>query len=208
MKTGFEQRRLVCLPALSGGWSKRAFNILLAVTCLFVFRLAVPVAAQRSTATLSGTVTDQSGAAIPSAHIVVTEITTGVATTAQANSQGLYVIPNLQAGTYKLNVESAGFQRYEQTGIEIQVGQPRTVDVSMRVGGANQQVVVTGAPPLVDTTSQTVSFAITPQFTEDIPLNGRNITQLLALAPDSSDHNPYADNYSNQTATRPETGAA
>ena len=208
MKTGFEQRRLVCLPALSGGWSKRAFNILLAVTCLFVFRLAVPVAAQRSTATLSGTVTDQSGAAIPSAHIVVTEITTGVATTAQANSQGLYVIPNLQAGTYKLNVESAGFQRYEQTGIEIQVGQPRTVDVSMRVGGANQQVMVTGAPPLVDTTSQTVSFAITPQFTEDIPLNGRNITQLLALAPDSSDHNPYADNYSNQTATRPETGAA
>jgi len=150
---------------------------------------------------------DQTGAAIPAAHIVVTETATGASTTVQTNGQGYYVVSNLEAGTYKMHVEGGGFAEYERTGIEIQVGQPTTVDLAMKVGAATQQVTVTGAPPLVDTTNQTVSFAITPQFTEDIPLNGRNILSLLALAPDASSHNSNAPTYSDQGATRPETGA-
>jgi hypothetical protein len=78
----------------------------------------------------------------------------------------------------------------------------------MQIGAEGQQLVVTGASPIVDVNTQTVSFAITPEFTDEIPLNGRNITQLLALAPDTSEHNPSSNNYSNQGATRPETGAA
>ncbi|MGA8731324.1 MAG: carboxypeptidase-like regulatory domain-containing protein [Terracidiphilus sp.] len=199
---------LACLPGMLGRWSMTKLNAFLLVTCLSMLCMSAPLVAQRSAASISGTVTDQSGAVIPGALVTVTEITTGVSTTAQANGQGFYVVTNLQAGTYRVHVESAGFEKYERTGIEIQVGQPRTADVAMTVGATSQQVTVTGAPPLVDTSNQTVSFAITTEFTDEIPLNGRNITQLLALAPDSSDHNAAANNYSNQTATRPETGAA
>lgn len=161
--------------------------------------------AQRTSASISGLVTDPSGAVIPGVHITVTEVSTGISTTAQGNSLGFYVVTNLEPGTYALRAEAPGFNAYEQTGIEMQVGQPRTVDVAMKVGAASTQVTVTGASPLVDTSDQTVSFAITPQFTEDIPLNGRNVMDLIALAPDASPHNPSADNYSSQISTRPET---
>jgi len=193
---------------LSRGGFMGKFNSYLLLTCLSFFCLSIPAPAQRSSASLSGTVMDQSKAVIPSAHVTATEISTGVTTEALTNEQGFYVLSSLQAGTYKLHVESAGFKGYERAGIEIQIGQSRTVDAAMTIGAANQEVVVTGASPLVDTTSQTVSFAITPEFTDEMPLNGRNITQLLALAPDSSGHNPSANNYSDQGATRPETGAA
>lgn len=199
---------LACVTGPSGRTSMRKLNRCLVAMCLSIFCLTASVVAQRSASSLSGTVTDPSGAVIAAARVTVTETTTGVSTAAQSNGQGFYVISNLQPGNYKVHVEMAGFQGYERTGIQIQVGQPRTVDVSMKVGAANQQVEVTGAPPLVDTSTQTVSFAITPEFTDEIPLNGRNITQLLSLAPDSSSHNPSATNYSSQLATRPETAGA
>ena len=176
------------------------------VALLLLLTAATWVAiAQRTAASISGTVTDPSGAAIPAAHITATEVSTGIQTQAQSNGEGFYVLSNMQPGMYRVRVESAGFETYEQTGLAIQVGQPRTVNAAMKVGSATQQVVVTGQPPLLDTTTQTISYAITPQFTEDMPLNGRNVLQLLALAPDASAHNPYANNYSNQLATRPET---
>ncbi len=181
---------------------------LLQVACLSVFCMCLPAVAQRSASSLSGTVTDQSGAVIPGANIVVTEITTGVSTSAQSNGQGFYLISNLQPGTYKLHMGKAGFESYQRTGIVIQAGQPTSIDVAMNVGAASQQVMVTGAPPLVDTTNQTVSFAITPQFTEQMPLDDRQVLQLIALAPDTSAHNPAADNYSSQISTRPETVTA
>ncbi|MGO8718167.1 MAG: carboxypeptidase regulatory-like domain-containing protein [Acidobacteriaceae bacterium] len=166
------------------------------------------VIAQRTATSISGTIADPSGAVIPNAQITVTQISTGVSTTAQANGQGFYVVSNLEPGTYNLQAAAPGFQAYEQIGIVLQVAQPRTVDVAMKVGSASQKITVSSASPLVDTRTQTVSYAITPQFTEDIPLNGREILQLLALAPDTSDRNPDATNYSSQLATRPETNDA
>jgi hypothetical protein len=178
------------------------------MTCFCVLSLSVPTLAQRSASSLSGTVTDQSGAAIPAARISVTETSTGISTIVRTNGQGYYVVSNLEGGTYKIDVEGAGFAGYERTGVEIQVGQPRSVDLVMKVGSSTQQITVTGAAPLVDTSTQTVSIAITPEFTDEIPLNGRNILSLLTLAPDASGHNPNANTYSDQGATRPEVGAA
>ncbi len=208
MKTRSEKWQSFCLPGICGRWSMTRINTLLFMTCLSVFCSSFPAVAQRSASSLSGTVTDQSGAVIPAANITVTEITTGVSTTQQTNGQGFYLISNLQAGTYKLRADKAGFGGYERTGIVIQVGQPTTIDMTMKVGAESQQVTVTGAPPLVDTSNETVSFAITPQFTEEMPLDDRQVLQLIALAPDTSAHNPSADNYSSQISTRPETVTA
>jgi hypothetical protein len=161
--------------------------------------------AQRTSATISGTVADPTGAVVPNAHVVATEVSTGATVSVQSNSSGFYLISDLKPGSYRLHIDASGFQGFEQTGITLQVGQPAAINVTMKLGSSSQEVTVSGAPPLVDTSSQTVSFAITPQFTEDIPLNGRNVLQLMALAPDTSEH--VGDNYSNQEATRPEASA-
>ena len=163
---------------------------------------------QRTATTLSGKLVDPSGAVVPAAHVTVTETSTGIATVAQVNAEGFYVVPNLEPGTYALRVEAAGFQSFEETGIVIQVGQPRTVDVALKVGTTSTQVVVTSESPLVDTRSQTVSFAVTPQFADAIPLNGRDSLQMVAIAPDTSNHNLQVAHYStSQLATNPLTAA-
>ncbi len=163
---------------------------------------------QRTSASISGVVTDQSGAAIPNAQLRATNMATGQSVGAQSNPDGFFLLPNLAPGNYELHASVQGFQGFERAEIVLQAGQPLTLNIKLALGSVRQQVTVSGAPPLVNTQSQTVSFAITPQFTEQIPLNGRNILQLMALAPDTSEHVNNGNNtYSNQEATRPEAAA-
>ena len=183
----------------------RRLSTFVVVVCVAIL-WSVSAFGQRTAATLSGEIADSSGAVVATAHVTVTQTSTGIDTVAQVNAQGFYIFPGLEPGTYVLHVEAAGFRSFKQTGIVMQVGQSRTVDVTLKVGAAIQEVItVSGESPLVDTRSQTVSFAVTPQFTEDMPLDSRRVIDLIALAPDTSAHNPDANNYSSQIATRPET---
>jgi hypothetical protein len=91
----------------------------LLLSCLVLFCISTSIKAQRTTASLSGTVTDTSGAVIPSASITVKDIHTGATVAAKSNGQGVYVISNLEAGSYKLVVKSPGFRDHERSGIEI-----------------------------------------------------------------------------------------
>lgn len=175
---------------------------LLSVVILFS---CVSLLSQRISASISGVVTDPSGAVVPGAQVTAIQVSTGIHTTAPTNGNGFYVVPNLQPGTYQLQVEKAGFQGFEQTGITLQVGQAASVNVTLTLGNARQRVTVSAQPPLVDTRNQTLSYAITPQMTAELPLNGRNLLQLAALAPDASQHTGTA--YANQVATRPEASA-
>ena len=181
--------------------SRIRFVVLLFLVTTFICSMSL---GQRTSASISGTVADPSGAVVPNAHVVATSISTGASVTVQSNDQGFYIVSDLGPGSYKVQVEAPGFQRYERTGVVLQVGQSANINVNLRLGAESMEVVVSGAPPLVDTRNQTVSFAITPQFTEQIPLNGRNVLQLLSLAPDTSGRNPTNYAYSNQEATRPE----
>jgi len=195
---------------LSGIWGKRSmkrigFYVLL--SCIALLCMTRLVSAQRTAVSLSGTVTDQSGAAVSGAHVTATETRTGVSVSALTNSTGLYVISNLQPGSYKLSVKATGFGEQERIGVELQVGQSRAADFSLKVGGDVQAVEVSTELPLVNTVDQTVSIAVTPEFTELMPLNGRNVAALLAVAPDTSSNNPSASAYSGQNVTRSETKA-
>lgn len=160
---------------------------------------------QVTTASISGTVTDPSGAVVPKSRVTAIATSTGTSTNAETNAQGFYVISHLQPGAYRLQVSKTGFQSYIRTGITLQVGQAASVNITLKVGSSTQHVTVSGQPALVNTRNQTVSYAITPQFTEDIPLNGRNVLQLVSLAPDTSTH--AGTNYANQGATRPDASA-
>ncbi len=139
------------------------------------------VFAQGSTATITGTVKDASGAVLPAASISVKHLETGLTRTDEADSNGSYSIPSLPVGPYELTVEKMGFRREVRRGIELVVAQEAVVNLILQVGGLEQQVTVTEAAPLVNTTLASTSGLITESQVKDMPLNGRSFDQLLTL---------------------------
>src|SRR5260370_21030340 len=150
------------------------------------FCLSLSVSGQRNTAAMSGTTTEPTGAVVPGAQITAVQTSTATTSRTQSNENGFYQLPNLPVGTYSLRVEHAGFQAYVQEGIVLQVDQSATINVSLKVGNQAESVTVTGEPPLVDGRTQTLTTVITPEMARELPLNGRNLLQLMALAPDAS----------------------
>src|SRR5688500_17970768 len=111
---------------------------------------AVKAVGQTQLATLVGTLTDSSGAALPRANVTVTNVRTGIENSTLTNASGDYVVPLLHAGEYKIAVELPGFKKLTKTGIVLQVAQKARVDLSLEIGEVTQEVTVEGAAPLVN----------------------------------------------------------
>src|ERR1700682_718092 len=131
---------------------------------------------------ISGTVQDSSGLAVPGAQVVVTQTATGASRNTVSGSDGAYLLPSLPIGPYRLEVKKEGFTAYVQSGIVLQVNTNPTVDVSLKVGSVTEQVVVEAAAAMVETRSTGVGQVVDSQRIVDIPLNGRNATDLIYLA--------------------------
>jgi len=166
------------------------------------FGLTTAAVAQRSSATLSGTITDPTGAVIPNAKVSAIQTATRQTTVGESSASGLYVLSNLAPGPYQVRVEKAGFQTHVQDGLALQVDQSATLNVTLRVGSQAEAITVTADAALVDVRSQTLTTTFTPQIVKELPLNGRNVLQLLTLAPDVN-MVPSGGIYS-QAASRPE----
>jgi len=156
---------------------------------------------QRSTATIAGSVQDQSGTAIPGALITVRNTATGVERETRSNQEGFYTITALPAGPYSVAVKREGFQIYSVPSVVLQVDQEATVNAALQVGAVTESVTVTGSVTPVDTRGATLNTVITEKMMNDLPLNGRNVMQLLRLTPGTLS----APGTFNQAATRPET---
>src|SRR6266853_5247595 len=142
-----------------------------------------PATAQRTTATISGTATDPSGSVVPDATVRAKNEGTGASQTARTDSQGRYRIAELPVGGYQVQVEKEGFQTVVHTGILLTVGGERVVDFALPVGQATQTVSVAADVSTVNTTTAELSTLIEPTQLRELPLNGRNIEQLVVLAP-------------------------
>jgi outer membrane receptor protein involved in Fe transport len=142
-----------------------------------------PTSGQVAGGTILGTVTDQTGAAIADAQISIMNSRTNVTRTATTNSDGFYTVPNMLPGDYVVTATAAGFAETVATGITLTVGAQQSVNVSMRVGASTQRVEVTGAAPLVDLTTSTVGGVVGATTVRELPLNGRDWTQLATLQP-------------------------
>jgi hypothetical protein len=134
-------------------------------------------------AAILGVVTDSSGAAIAGASISVTNIGTGIMRTATTDDQGRYNVPDLDIGMYEVDAEKAGFKKVAHGGIELTVGSQVVVDAALQVGASQQTVTVEGQVTQVDTTSSALGTLVEATQMRELPLNGRNYTQLLSLAP-------------------------
>ena len=130
-----------------------------------------------------GTVTDQSGGLVKGAHVIITNVDTGVARTLETNDVGDYVAPSLPPGPYKLVVEATGFKRVERSGIRLEVAKDLRLDVTMQPGSVSEVVEVTEQAPLVETTNDTLGGTFANKSINDLPLNGRDFQNLVVLRP-------------------------
>jgi Carboxypeptidase regulatory-like domain len=152
--------------------------------CILFFVASHQVFGQ--TATVVGTVTDPSGAAVANATVSITHAETGRVYHLTSNTDGQYVAPDLPIGHYSIKVEASGFAAAEQKAIVLQVGDRSRFDFQMKVGAASETITVEANAVRVQTDSGEVSSVITDQQVSQIAVNGRSIYQLAALAPGAS----------------------
>ncbi|HJT89297.1 MAG TPA: carboxypeptidase-like regulatory domain-containing protein, partial [Bryobacteraceae bacterium] len=137
---------------------------------------------QGTTAQINGTVRDSSGLAVAGASVKVTQTATGLVRNAVSGQDGSYVLPNLPIGPYALEISKSGFSKYVQTGIVLQVDANPTVDAVLKVGAVTEQVMVQADASLVEAHSSGVGTVVDNQRVVEMPLNGRNVTELIFLA--------------------------
>jgi carboxypeptidase family protein/TonB-dependent receptor-like protein len=135
----------------------------------------------QATAQISGTAKDQSGAVLPGVEIKVTQTETGISRDAVTNETGSYVLPNLPIGPYRLEAALPGFRTYAQTGIVLQVNSSPSINVVLEVGQVTEQVEVEANAALVETRSAGVGAVIENARILDLPLNGRNMIDLVGI---------------------------
>lgn len=151
-------------------------------TVLFALLLGSAAAWGQSNAQINGTVRDSSGAAVADATIKVTQTATGAVRTVTSGSDGAYLFAELPIGPYLLEVTKEGFTKYAQTGIVLQVDSNPTLDVGLKVGSVTEQVLVQADANMVETHTTSVGTVVDNQRVVEMPLNGRNATQLVFLA--------------------------
>lgn len=135
------------------------------------------------TATLTGTVLDTSGGAIPGATIVITNSATGVKTETTSTSQGTFTVPALLPGTYSVTVSLTGFKTAVFNGVVLNAGVPTNITARLEIGGLEETVVVEGATALVQTVSSAVSSTINTEQIQSLPLTSRNVMDFVTFLP-------------------------
>jgi len=135
----------------------------------------------QATAQISGTVKDQSGAVLPGVEITATQTETGIARNAVSNESGTYILSNLGLGPYRLEVALPGFRTYVQTGIVLQVNSSPVVNAVLEIGQVAETVEVEANAAMVETRSVGIAQIIENERILELPLNGRNVTELITL---------------------------
>lgn len=156
-------------------------GLVLALGCLL--GLAPTLAHAQATGAISGTVKDESGAVLPGATVEATSTATNSVRTATTGPDGFYTIPLVQPGTYVVKATLSGFSTFSRSGIKVNVSETALVNVTLKVGGLSDTVEVVGEAPLVETANATLGILVDEKKVVDLPLNGRNFTQLGTLIP-------------------------
>jgi hypothetical protein len=172
--------------------------VLLAFACFLLLISSSPLFSQGSSARIEGSVTDQSGAAIPNATVSIIDVNRGTARTINTDSAGAYNAPNLLPGSYTVRVEFQGFMTIERRNITLEVGQDIRVDLSLQPGEQRQVVTVQAEVPLIETNNAELGGTIPNQVINDLPLNGRNFENLIDLRPGVSKY-PGNSGWTNST---------
>jgi hypothetical protein len=172
------------MKTLTGKRGNRHWYLGLLVMLLSVAALLTPAAmAQQATANVNGAVKDPSGAAIANAQIELTNVNTGVVRRTTTNADGIYDFPSVVPGTYSMQASASGFSAVSQPAVTLEVGQTATFDFQMKVGATTSTVTVNAIAPTLETSTSELGTVVAPKEMNDLPLNGRNFTELLTILP-------------------------
>jgi hypothetical protein len=165
------------------GQFKKDRLLVLAGVLLVSLLLSSFVCAQTSAGRILGSVTDQTGAALSGATVVITDVDRGTSRTLTTDSAGQYAAPDLIAGHYKIRAESKGFRAVERPNVALEVAKDARVDFMLSPGQVEQVVTVTDEVPLVESTNDTLGGTMSNKQINDLPLNGRDFQNLVVLQP-------------------------
>ena len=152
--------------------------LLLSVT-LFVF----PAFSQLDTGTISGRITDSTGAIVPNAQVTVTNTGTNFESSTTSNSDGLFRMPSLQPGPYRVQIKATGFKVYNRSGLSLVVGDNLSLDIPMEVGTISESVNVTGEAPQLQTETSASGMVAEGTYLQELPLYQRNVKATFYLMP-------------------------
>src|SRR5512145_76208 len=161
----------------------RRRRVLFVLTVIVALSASVPAVAQTSQAEIRGTVTDQSGGGLPGVTVTATHVDTGALRTTVTSETGVFLMPALPVGMYRLHLELAGFTSVIRENLRLEVGQSAVLSFTMRLATVQETVTVTGDAPLVESQKSELAGRITAGQVQDLPLNGRNWLDLVALVP-------------------------
>src|SRR5262249_42422961 len=150
---------------------------------LLILLVSLVPACFAQTAQITGIVSDPSGVVVPGAEITVTNIDTGIKKAATSNEQGVYTIPLLNPGNYELAVQKEGFKAISRPGIKLEVAQIARMDFTLQVGELIEKVTVVSEAPILTSESAVIGQVVGNKKILDLPLNGRDFTQLATLVP-------------------------
>ncbi len=179
------QHRLSFAPLVRALEGPRAIGLRPLCWLVMILLLACPVLshAQQLTATLTGEVTDSTGAVIPNATVTITQTTTNAMRTVQTDGAGNYTVTSLPAGTYNVSVSASGFENYVAKNVVLNVAEKRGLNIQLKAGATTTTVTVEAAAISVDTESSAQAGTITGQQIRELELAGRNFQQLVTLQP-------------------------
>src|SRR5713226_7693811 len=173
----------------------------LVVAILIVLSLAVVGNAQTFRGAINGTVTDPSGGSVPDATVKATEITTGIDHTTTTTSDGAFAFQDIPLGYYKVAVTATGFPTHKVDKVEVVAGQIHTLQINLKLAQATTTVEVSAAALTLDTATQTQTMTIPDDVVQNMPLNGRDFTQMIAVAPGFGGYN--VGGFGSLNGTRP-----
>ena len=150
---------------------------------LLLMNIGTPLFSQGVTGTISGVLTDSSGARVAGAAVRVTNELTGEKRENTTDDSGAYLFPGLPSGRYRLEAEMQGFKKSSVQGVQLNINQNARIDIALSVGEVSQEVQVTGSAPLVDTREVQLGGLVDSRRVNDLPLNGRNVYQLVTILP-------------------------
>lgn len=168
-------------------WQSRrlCYSLIFSAATLFLaVLLATPLAGAQSTGgRIRGTVTDASGSAVVGAQVVLVNEATNISRQAQTNDTGEYLFLEVPVGSYEVDIAQTGFKKFARKGVVVHLNEGIGVDIALVVGGASETVEVTGVPPVVDTSSTQLGAIVNSRDATQLPLNQRDVYQLLQLQP-------------------------
>jgi hypothetical protein len=162
---------------------RRALCPVLSAVALLVVSLLATTAAAQTSSTISGTVEDSNRGVLPGVAVTVRNVDTSLSRTVATNADGRYVIAGLSPGVYELRAELSSFKPYLRRNLQLTIAQALVVNITLQVGGLSEEVTVAGDTSLVNTSTAELSYLVGSEAIDQMPLNGRNYTDLALLQP-------------------------